>query len=224
MRAQAGELAIAIDEVGGGTRLRALTSRLRLDVVAHRPPGHEAMGVVVPWSQRLFQYTVKDVARPASGRVWVNGLAHDVSAGESWTVLDHGRGRWPYQMRWNWGAASGRSDGRVIGVQIGAKWTQGTGSTENALVVDGVVHKISEELAWDYEPGDWLRPWRMHGQRADLTFTPTYRKASSTSLGVVSTEGNQCFGYYDGWMTDSFGRRVVVDRVFGWAEDVFNRW
>ena len=32
-----------------------------------------AMGVVVP---RLFQHTVKDVARPAVGRLWVDGTEH----------------------------------------------------------------------------------------------------------------------------------------------------
>ena len=75
-------------------------------------------------------------------------------------------------MHWNWGAGSGVVDGRVVGVQVGGRWTDGTGSTENALVVDGRVHKISEELAWDYDPADWLAPWRVHGELADLTFTP----------------------------------------------------
>ena len=56
-------------------------------------------------------------------------------------------------MRWNWGAGSGVVDGRVIGVQVGGRWTDGTGSTENALVVDGRVHKISEELALGVRPG-----------------------------------------------------------------------
>ena len=65
------------------------------------------MGVVVPWSPRLFQHTVKDVARPAVGRLWVDGTEHVVAVGESWAVLDHGRGRWPYSVRWTWGAGSG---------------------------------------------------------------------------------------------------------------------
>lgn len=224
VRARAGDLAIAVDEVDGGTWLRAVTSRVRLDVLAHRPAGHEAMGVVVPWNERLFQYTVKDVARPASGCVWVDGVRHEVPAGESWAVLDHGRGRWPYQMRWNWGAASGVSAGRAVGVQLGARWTEGTGSTENALVVDGVVHKISEEMAWDYTLGEWMRPWRMRGERADLTFTPFHLKASRTALGVLSSSTHQLFGHYDGWMSDSAGARVPVEGLTGWAEDVFNRW
>ncbi|MGC0274119.1 DUF2804 domain-containing protein [Pseudactinotalea sp. Z1739] len=223
-RAHAADLAIAIDEVEGGTRLRAITSRVRFDVLASRPPGHEAMGVVVPWSERLFQYTVKDVACPAAGRLWVDGVRQEVPEGSSWAVLDHGRGRWPYRMRWNWGAASGIVDGRRIGVQIGAKWTEGTGSTENALVVEGVVHKISEELTWTYHPGNWLAPWRMRGERADLTFTPFYDKSSRNCLGVVATEGHQCFGHYTGWMSESTGARVSVDGLTGWAEDVAQRW
>src|SRR5665811_1218394 len=133
-RARPRALSINIAPVQGGTRLRVTGPRIRLDVLAERPPGHEAMGVVVPWSPRLFQYTVKDVARPAVGRLWVDGTEHVVAAGESWAVLDHGRGRWPYSVRWNWGAGSGVVDGHVIGVQVGARWTDGTGSTENAPV------------------------------------------------------------------------------------------
>src|SRR5690606_7650461 len=87
----AGGLQIRIDEVAGGTRLRATTGRVSLDVVAQLPHGHERMGVVVPWSERLFQYTVKDVARPASGTLTVDGVPFEVPAGESWAVLDHGR-------------------------------------------------------------------------------------------------------------------------------------
>ena len=59
--------------------------------------------VVVPWSESRFQYTVKDVALPASGTVTITGRQYEVPEG-SWAVLDHGRGRWPYRVTWNWGA------------------------------------------------------------------------------------------------------------------------
>ena len=114
-RARTRPQSIDIEPVPDGTRLQVTAPRLRLEVLATRPPGHEAMAVVVPWSPRLFQYTVKDVARPAVGRLWVDGLEHAVPAGESWAVLDHGRGRWPYSMHWNWGAGSGVVDRRVSG-------------------------------------------------------------------------------------------------------------
>ena len=116
------------DAVDGGTRLRARTRDVSFDVVATLPPGHERLAVVVPWSDTRFQYTVKDVARPAHGTLWVDGRTVDVPAGSSWAVLDHGRGRWPYDVRWNWGAGSGESPGRVVGIQVGGRWTVGTGS------------------------------------------------------------------------------------------------
>lgn len=223
-RARTRGLSIDVEAVPGGTRLRVTGPRVQVDVLAERPSGHEAMGVVVPWSPRLFQYTVKDVARPAVGTLRVDGCEHVVPAGGSWAVLDHGRGRWPYSVRWNWGAGSGVVDGHVIGVQVGGRWTDGTGSTENALLVDGRVHKISEELAWQYDPGDWLAPWRVHGELADLTFTPFWDHASATNLAVLAQRADQCFGHWTGWMCDDTGERGRVDGVLGWAEDVHNRW
>lgn len=223
-RAHARGLDLAIDEVSGGTRLRGRSARIELDVLAARPDGHECLGVVVPWSERLFQYTVKDVARPAQGWFVVDGVRHELPVGSSCAVLDHGRGRWPYRMRWHWGAGSGVHDGRVIGVQVGGRWTDGTGSTENALLVDGRLHKNDDELVWEHDPADPLAPWRIHGPHADLTFTPTHDHATRTNMLLVAQEAHQCFGTYAGWMTDEHGTRVAFAGIDGWAEDVRNRW
>lgn len=222
--ATAKNLNIQIDETPGGTRLRATTERVSLDVLAARPEGHESMGVVVPWTKRLFQYTVKDVARPASGTIRVDGTEHMIASGESWAVLDHGRGRWPYSMTWNWAAASGVTDGQVIGLQFGGKWTEGTGSTENALLVGTRLHKISEELHWDYDMTDWMRPWHLSGDRVSLEFTPFHDRVSTTNLGVIASNTHQLFGHFSGWVADDAGTRVRVESVLGWAEHVENRW
>jgi hypothetical protein len=223
-RARAGKLRIGIEEVDSGTRLRAQGPRIEVDVVAHRPDGHECLGVVVPWSTRLFQYTVKDVARPATGWVRVDEVTHEIPADEAWATLDHGRGRWPYSVHWNWGAGSGRVDGRVIGLQIGGRWTDGTGSVENALVVDGHLSKISEELVWDYRPEEWLAPWRVTGAAVDLTFTPFHLKRSDMDLKVLSTHSRQCFGHWSGRVRDDAGDWVRLTGLTGWAEDVRQRW
>ncbi len=223
-RTRTKKLSIDITEVPGGTRLQAKTPRVRLDIMAARPEGHESLGVVVPWNERQFQYTVKDVARPASGTVSVDGVDHDLPAGESWAVLDHGRGRWPYSMHWNWGAGSGTTGGKVIGLQLGSKWTDGTGATENSLLVDGRLHKVSEDLTWDYSDTDWLAPWHIHGATADLVFTPFYDKTSAINLGVVGNRTHQCFGHWDGEIADSEGNRIRVSKILGFAEDVHNRW
>ncbi|WP_166999617.1 DUF2804 domain-containing protein [Paramicrobacterium fandaimingii] len=208
----------------GATRLRARAPRVRFDVAAETPPGHESLGVVVPWSESRFQYTVKDIARPASGTLWIDDVEYAVPADRSWAVLDHGRGRWPYNVRWNWGAGSGTSGDHVIGIQLGGQWTVGTGSTENAFVLDGRLHKIGEELRWQYDTANYLEPWRITGDDIDLTFEPFYDKVTRTNLGVLQSHTDQCFGAYSGWFRDADGVATEFTGIEGWAEDVHNRW
>ena len=225
--ASAKDLRIELVEVAGGTHLTATAPGIEVDVVAALPEGHERMGVVVPWSDTRFQYTVKDVGRPVSGSVVVDGVRHEVGGQGSFGVLDHGRGRWPYSLTWNWGAGHATVDGRRVGVQVGGLWTDGTGSTENALVLDGVVHKESATLRWEYDRADWLRPWRIRtidGDRVDLTFTPEHDRVARTNLLVVANETHQCFGTWSGWMSADDGERVQVDGAEGWAEEARNRW
>lgn len=217
-------LRIELDETPEGTRLRAVTDEVDVDLLALRPEGHECLAVVVPWSDRFFQYTVKDPGRPVRGRIAVRGTAYDVSATDSFAVLDHGRGRWPYATTWNWGVGHGTVDGRTVSLQVGGQWTDGTGSTENALVVDGRVHKIGEDLAWDYDRGDWTRSWRVQGETVDVAVRPFHVRSARTSLGVVASETHQCFGTFEGWALDDRGARVRVDGLVGWVEEARQRW
>lgn len=223
-RAAAKDLAIALDEVDGGTRLRAIAPGVRVDLQAARPAGHERLAVVVPWSSTRFQYTVKDVARPATGTIWLDEVAHEVPAGRSWAVLDHGRGRWPYAVAWNWGAGSGISGGRAIGLQVGGRWTQGTGSTENAVVVDGRLHKLHGELRWDYDLDDWRRPWRVRGRGLEAELVPFRNKRTRTDLGLLSSRTDQCFGHWSGSVRTGDGQTVEFSGLLGWAEETHNRW
>lgn len=229
-----GRVAARVDELRHGTRLRAFAAEpairsgaaagtVRFDVVAARTPEHEALGVVVPWSGTRFQYTVKDVARPASGWLEVDGARHRLPAGESWAILDHGRGRWPYRMWWNWGAAAGTSGGHAVGLQLGGRWTDGTGSRENAVVVDGRLHPIHEDLSWEYHHTNWLAPWRIRSESVDVSLTPFWDHAGATELGVLSMRSHQVFGHYNGRVRLPAGE-VPIAGLLGFAEDVRNRW
>lgn len=203
---------------GRSWRLYAEVPDAAFDVRVTRPVHHDYLAVVVPWSRRRFQYTVKAVALPASGTVTTDGVTHPVPE-ESWAVLDHGRGRWPYEARWNWGAGSGRlADGRVIGLQLGGQWTVGTGSTENGVFVDGTLHKISEELTWVYDLSR-RRPWSVTGGGLDATFTPLNLKQVRTNFGVVAGRTDQWFGTWSGTFDG-----IRFSGLEGFAEDVHNRW
>ncbi|GAB2866196.1 DUF2804 domain-containing protein [Nocardioides pacificus] len=217
-------LEIVFDQTPSGTRIRAVAVGIDIDLMAPVVPGQESLGVVVPWSDRLFQYTVKDIARPVSGRIVVAGKAHEVDPARSFAVLDHGRGRWPYSITWNWAAGSGVVGGRRLGIQLGGKWTDGTGSTENALLVNGRLHKIGDDLMWDYDRDDWMRPWHIRGRRVEATLTPFHERVARSNLGIVGAETHQLFGHFSGWASTDDGATVALDGLVGWAEEARNRW
>lgn len=215
-----------------GTRLRAhcVTNDglpLQADLLVGLPAGHETLSVVVPWSRRRFQYTSKHTARPASGTVRIGTQTYKFGD-DAWGTLDHGRGRWPRSITWNWGAASGHTDGRVVGLQFGGKWTDGTGTTENALCVDGRLTRIDRDLQWSYDRADFLRPWAVRTpgcDQVDLTFTPFHDRRARIDIGLLANRTDQCFGHYTGRVrADGGGRDIAVDGLLGWAEEVRMRW
>jgi hypothetical protein len=215
-----GGLAIDIDQAAGASTIRATAPGVDVDLTVPVVDGHESLGVVIPWSSRRFQYTLKDVGRPVQGSLQVHDRVYAISADDSFAVLDDGRGKWPYAIRWNWAAGAGR--GRAI--QLGGQWTDGTGLTENAFIVEGRLHKIGEELRWSYDRSDWLRPWLISGERVRVEFHPFHEKAARTNLGVVANETHQCFGNFTGWALTDGGDRVDLDGLVGWAEEANNRW
>lgn len=225
-------LRLEIREESEGTRLvAAFRSRGRevaADVLVSRPPGHETLNVVVPWSEALFQFTSKQNTRPARGTIRVDGVEQRIGAEQqAFGCLDFGRGVWPADTVWNWGSASGSVDGRVVGLQFGGKWTDGTGATENGICLDGRLHKISDEVRFDYDRRDFRKSWRIStpdSDRVKLDFHPEYEKRMNVPLIVGGAELHLCFGRFSGEVRGDDGERVRTDGLFGWAEEMRARW
>jgi len=217
---------LRFEDVEGGTRLRAESDRVEVDIVATIPPGHEALGMASPTSRRLVDYTVKDVDRPSHGWVRIDGERHEVPAGSSWAVLDHARSRVPYRTDWNWGAGAGEVDGHRIGLQLGGGGPRGlrNGLSHTCFTVDGRIHKIPTALEWSFDPSDWLAPWRMTTDRVELVFRPFHDRYARTNLLLVRSVTHQCFGVFEGRVRTDEGEWLRVDGVVGWAEDVHHRW
>lgn len=216
-----GSVHVVIEQDESGAVLRATAEGMDLEVDLPAT-GRDLMAVVVPWTARRFQYTVKDLGRPVSGRLVLEGATIAIDAETSFAVLDHGRGKWPYKSTWNWGAGSEPGGARAI--QLGGQWTDRTGSTENALFVAGVAHKISEDLTWSYDRTDWTRPWTVSGDRVQATLTPEHVREARTQLFVLGSDTHQAFGTWSGWATTDSGDRISLDGLVGWAEEAIQRW
>ncbi|HZP58277.1 MAG TPA: DUF2804 domain-containing protein [Dehalococcoidia bacterium] len=227
------QMHVALTDAGAGTRIRVEAGdfcgrALSAEIVVQRPAGHETLNVVIPWTDVQFQYTSKQNTLPATGYVRLGDERHDFAPPSSYGCLDYGRGVWPEHTRWNWGAASGVQSGRVVGLNLGGQWTDGTGMTENGICIDGRLTKISEDLVFEYDRGAMMRPWRVRTaatDRIDLRFDPEFERVSESGRrDAWFTSAHQMFGTYSGRITPDGGGPIEIADLFGWIEDHEARW
>jgi hypothetical protein len=224
--------AIDISEEANATRLRGRFEsgghRLNADVRVERPDRHETLNVVIPWGDSRFQFTSKQNTRPAAGSVELDGRTYRFDCdNHAYGILDFGRGVWPYKTTWNWAAASGSSGGHVVGLNLGGKWTDRTGYTENGACIDGRLHKIGEDLVWVYDRGNFMQPWHItapQSGRVDLHFEPRIPHRQRSELVLLRSELIWAFGSFSGTVVGDDGEVVRIDNLPGWAEEHRARW
>jgi hypothetical protein len=191
------------------------------------PDNFDTLGVVVPMDHRHFQYTSKHIAVPVAGRVRIGRNEIPFEGVDAFACLDFGRGVWPRRTSWNWGAASGYVDDSNIGINIGGKWTDGTGATENAVFVDGRLVKVAEDLEWTYDAGDFMKPWRVRAPLSgdlNLLFEPVVERVAHTDAIFVKSHVNQVFGIWSGTVRGERGETIEIPYLFGWAEEHRAMW
>ncbi len=196
------------------------------DFVIHKPAGHETLNIVVPWSDKRFQMNSKHNTLPCEGSVTIRGRNYLLDPATCHGVQDFGRGMWPYRSCWNWGVLTGHAGADVVGVNMGAKWTTGTGANENGICLNGRLYKVMEDLDWEYDAGDFMKPWRVtapHSKMIDLTLAPIMANATDLNLGVMRTGGTCSFGLWSGTVRCG-GREIEIKNIIGWAEEFQHRW
>ena len=147
--------------------------------------------------------TSKQIGLQASGAATWSGerLPLDGAIG----FLDFGRGMWPSEKAWNWGAAA--RDG--VAMNLGARWTDHTGATENALWLDGRLHPIPLQCA--------LRARRAHGVRGTRHRSrgPTlHERLLKIPLGSLDWSA----GVWDGRISADDGASAELAGAIGFAE------
>ncbi len=190
------------------------------------PQDHETLNVVVPWSRERFQFTSKQHCLPTQGSLRTEEEEYRFDASDSFACLDYGRGVWPYRTAWNWASCSMREQGNTLGLNFGGKWTDGTGMTENSLVFNGRLFKLSEDVEFRYDRLDFLKPWTLRTRETrgvDLEFRPFYNLRSSLNLGLLRTRVNQVFGRYFG-RVEPGDSAMELNGAVGWAEEHLARW
>jgi hypothetical protein len=200
---------------------------LRAELRAEPSPGQESINVTIPWSETRYHFTCKQPAVPARGTIEVGGETHILDGPDSFAALDFARGIWRYDSAWNWLTASGRdARGRVVGLNLGAGWTDGTPMTENGVLVEGIAHKIADTVGFEFDRGDIGRPWRIRsrdGRTVDLEVVPFHQHRLNVDLGVLQSKLDQVFGRVTGSVSLP-GNTVEIAGELAMCEAQKARW
>ena len=226
-------MSIAMVNNDGSTRLTVACpdfngKPLQAEFLVHKPKGHETLNVVIPWSDKRFQFTSKQNTLSTEGILEWGDQKIQFGLDDTFACLDLGRGIWPFSCFWNWSSFSTRlPNGKLVGINLGAGWTDGTVMNENALCVDGKLTKISEDITFNYDAKNFMTPWRLYTtatDRVDLEFIPFYERLAKTDALVIGSEVHQMIGTFKGRLKPDTGEPVYIDHAIGWAEDHQARW
>ena len=194
---------------------------IEADISLKHPADQESMNIVIPIGEKRFYYNTKINSLPASGSICYGDQEEALSPDSSLGSLDWGRGVWEYSSFWQWASASGfLADGRKIGLNLGGGFGDTSQATENAFIVDGVLHKV-DQVNIDYDPENYLRTWHFEDNqdRLSLDFEPIKERVAVTRLGIIDSEVHQIFGRYRGHVVNDEGSRIEVKGLIGFAED-----
>lgn len=195
-----------------------------------RLPHHESITIATPFSQSgHFFYTNKINCLATRGKVTYGDEEFSFSPENTYTVLDWGRGIWPYGNCWYWANGSTKIDGKLFGFELTWGFGDESAATETALFYDGVCHKIGAVgLEQDPEKNDgWMRPWHFKDRegRLDLTMTPFYDNYSNMMpLNLYGIKTHQVFGLWNGTVTLDDGKVLEIQDMFAFCEKSYNKW
>lgn len=226
-------MSIAMVNANGGTQLTVGCpdfngKPLQAEFFVQNPTAHESLNVIIPWSDRRFQFTSKQNTLPTEGMLTWGEQKIQFSLEDTFACLDLGRGIWPFSSFWNWSSFSTRlPNGKRVGINLGAGWTDGTGMNENALCVDGKLTKISEDIDFIYDKDNFMAPWRLlttATDRVELEFEPFYERVAKTDALVLGSQVHQMIGTFKGKLIPDNGEELEIENAIGWAEDHQARW
>ncbi len=204
--------------------------RVGADFNCFKFPDHESITIATPFKKPgCFFYTNKINCMNTEGRVTYGDETFDFSKEDTFTVLDWGRGVWPYANMWYWANGSCFLNGKIFGFELTWGFGDTSNATETALFYDGKCHKISAvDLVKDPEEGGkWMEPWHFKSEdgRLDLTMTPFYDNYSNLMpLNVFGMKTHQVHGLWNGIVALDSGEILEIKDMYAFCEKVYNKW
>ena len=110
---------------------------------------------------------------------------------------------------------------------FGGQWTDGTGYNENAVLINGRLTKISEDMKFHYNRLNFMEPWKIHSLASDcvrLTFTPVFERIAKTDAMIIKSEVHQMVGFYNGEIRVDDNSIITIEQMAGCIEEHIAKW
>lgn len=204
--------------------------KIDAEFFCNRLPNHESITIAIPFKEQgHFFYTNKINCLNTYGTVVYGGEKFEFSRENSFTVLDWGRGIWPYSNMWYWANGSAFVDGKIFGFELTWGFGNDDNASETALFYDGKCHKIGRvHLEFDPELGKrWMDDWHFISEdgRLDMTMTPFYDNCNEMMpLNLVGMNTHQVHGLWNGTVTLDDGTKLEIKDMYAFCEKVYNKW
>ena len=191
------------------------------------PVVRESITVCTPFSRkREFYFNEKINLLRAEVRVVCDGKAYEFDPERTFSLLDWGRGVWPFSHEWYWSSASVLLDGKPFGFNLGC----GFGDEDKSRATENVVYDQGQAIKLGRvtirHGADVMQPWQLEEENGlfRATLTPQYDRDTVTKLLFVDNRCHQVFGSFEGSFVNSRGERVAFSGVTGFAEHAINHW
>lgn len=138
--------------------------------------------------------------------------------------LDHHKGTYPYEMRWDWVTTGGFDGRRRIGLNLTRNdSTDPVQYNENVLWLDGRPHLLPP-VTFEREAGD-PEVWSVRDSvgRIDVRFIVEVDGRVDVNALVVRSKYRGPFGRFEGTVTTAEGEEVSLDGLFGMGEKFYLR-
>lgn len=198
-------------------------------LLGHMPQDSIVVATPFKESSKQFYYNQKIIGMKARGYMRTGKLFATFRQEDTYAILDWGRGIWPYESAWYWGAAMGEVEGKSIGFNIGYGFGDTSAATENVIFYEGKANKLEQvtcKLTQKDGRENYLSSWQLTSSdgRLEMEFIPILDRKDYKSIGIIMSDQHQVFGHFSGRFILDDEEVVEIKNVFGFIEKVRNRW
>lgn len=191
------------------------------------PSVSESVSVCTPFSKkREFYFNEKINLLKADVSVSLDGKPYLFDPARTFSLLDWGRGVWPFSHEWYWSSVSALLAGAPFGFNLGCGFGDAAAArgTENVVYYGGSAIKLGRvEIRHE---ADVMAPWRFEEERGRFSavLTPRYDRDTVTKLLFVDNRCHQMFGTFEGRFLTDGNETIPFSGITGFAEHAVNRW